>query len=326
MVESERAPAQVGIAIVNYRTADLLTGLFERWAADKASLRRIGKVAVVDNDPGYLNPDGWPSSLPLEYVSLGRNAGYATGVNRAWEMLSTEYVLLLNPDADIGLEAIQQMADLLDSHPRAGALAPLHVDFNGAPSNPYHTLPSWLDLAAHGTHLFRFAWAKRRTKAYRCDWLDGIGPGWPMTSVEQPPASCLLVRRAALGVSPMDERFPIFFNDVDLSMQLKAGNWETLVAPQIIFRHVPATSTRYLGIRNRAEGYLGAYRYLRKWEGPGRSNLYRLLLVSSLAVSARERELRAENLEAIRAVLTNRSVFEMSHSADPVRAYWPTET
>lgn len=51
-----------------------------------------------------------------------------------------EYVLRLNPDADIGLDAIEEMTDLLDGLSETRALAPLHLELDGAPANPYHAL------------------------------------------------------------------------------------------------------------------------------------------------------------------------------------------
>jgi GT2 family glycosyltransferase len=309
----------IGIALVHYGTADPMRALLSRWETEAPTAHRIHKAVIVDNDVGSPKPAPLHSTLSVQHIAVDRNRGYAAAVNTAWRKLHSGYVLLLNPAADIGLGDIEQMAEVLDSSPRVGAVAPLHVDGTGRPINRYHTIPTWLDLACHGSHLYRFGWAKRRVRRYNCDWLDGISPTWPLTPVEQAPASCLMLRRTAVTGEPMDERFPILFNDVDLSTRLRAQGWETLIAPHIICRHTPSISTRYLGVRTRAEGYLGAYRYLRKWYGRARSNAYRLVLVGSLALSARDRRHRRENLEAIRALCSNRSIFEDGNLRDPVR-------
>jgi GT2 family glycosyltransferase len=304
--------------------AERLDGLLARWSTKVADRNRIDRIVVVNNDEGdSVDPSAWPPNLPTRYIKLGGNRGYAAGVNAGWRALDTDYVLLLNPAAEIGTDSIERMADLLDVHPEVGALAPMHADHDGRPINRYHTLPSWLDLACHGTHLYRFAWAKRRVRAYQCDWLDDITPDWPLTPVEQPPASCLLIRREAVEGEPMDEAFPILFNDVDLSTRLRRNGWRTLIVPDVVCRHLPATATRYLGVRARAEGYLGAFRYLRKWYGVLPSNAYRVLLSVSLALSARHRSLRRENREAVAALLRNRSIFDRRDVADPVHRFWP---
>lgn len=313
----------IGVVIVNYRSAALIKDLLARWERESTGISRIGAVAIVDNDPEGLDPQEVNSNLRIEHLGFLGNRGYASAVNRGWRAIHTEYVLLLGADARMKAADVERMAELLDSHPDVAAIAPLHVDGEGNPINRFHTLPTWLDLAANGTHLYRFEWARRRVRRYRCDWLDGIGPDWPLTPVEQPPAACLLVRRHALPDDPMDERFPIFFNDVDMSKRLQVAGWQTLVAPHITFGHVPAGSSRYLGIRGPAEGYLGAYRYVSKWQGRLIGNVYRTLLLVSLGLAAfLHRPLRRLNVEAMRALVTGRSVFESTVDPDPTRPYW----
>jgi GT2 family glycosyltransferase len=65
------------------------------------------------------------------------------------------------------------------------------------------------------------------------------------TAVDQPMASAFLIRRAALEeVGTFDERFPLFFNDVDLCYRLKAAGWEIQYDPRVQVVHVGGASTR----------------------------------------------------------------------------------
>jgi GT2 family glycosyltransferase len=64
--------------------------------------------------------------------------------------------------------------------------------------------------------------------------------------VEQPMASSLLLRRAAIediGVL-FDEQFPIFFNDVDLCWRLWQKNWPVWFVPTSQVKHWGGASTR----------------------------------------------------------------------------------
>ena len=314
----------IGVAIVNYRSASLILGLIERWSRELCSAPRIVEIVVVDNDPGELDARVDWLGLPVTYLQSAGNVGYAPAVNAACGRLTTPYVLLLNPDAEIAIEAVDRMAAVLDSELSVGAVAPLHVDHEGKVTNPYRRIPSWVDLASHRTRLQRFEWARRRKRRYLCEELDGIHAGWPPSEVEQPPASCLLLRRGAIADEVMDERFPILFNDVDLSARLRLGGWRMLVDPRVSCRHEPATSTRYLGIQGEAEFYVGAYRFVEKWEGRVRAEAFRTCIIAELTFAARhQRGPRAESLQAIRALLRDRSVFDGLNQGDPVRAYWP---
>src|SRR5205823_14464832 len=56
----------------------------------------------------------------------------------------------------------------------------------------------------------------RRVAAYR---MEGRVPQ-AVAPVPQPPGACLMLRRSALDGSLFDERFPLYFNDVDLCRRL----------------------------------------------------------------------------------------------------------
>jgi GT2 family glycosyltransferase len=66
--------------------------------------------------------------------------------------------------------------------------------------------------------------------------------------VEQPSASCLLLRRAFLSPDRiLDERFPIFFNDVQLARELGRAGRELWVTPDAVVVHEEHASSRQLG-------------------------------------------------------------------------------
>jgi N-acetylglucosaminyl-diphospho-decaprenol L-rhamnosyltransferase len=314
----------VGIAIVNYRTAPSIERQLQAWSRERPVESRIGAIIVVDNDAGELDTRIERLGLPVRYLRARGNRGYASGVNTGWRVLDHPYVLLLSPDAVISLASIDAMAAALDSEPALGAVAPLHLDRQGRPTNPFRRLPGWLDLLAHRTHLYRFEWAKRRTRRYLYADLDDLDVTWPPFDVEQPPASCLMLRSRAVSGDPMDERLPILFNDVDLSRRLRADGWRTRVIPDVTCRHEPATATRYLGTAAGAELYVGAYRYVRKWQGRACAELLRAGLIAEFALDLRapEADRTQEARHAIAALRANRSLFDAGDDSDPVRRYW----
>lgn len=312
----------VAVVVVNYRSAQPILDGLRAWREERrGAAHRLASIAIVDNDPGEL--DDLETAADVHYIRLDGNYGYAKAVDQGWRATHEPYALLLGPDARISLTDIDTLASVLDTAPDVGAVAPLHINSNDQVTNPYHTLPSWIDLIAHRTRVYRFAWAKQRVATYFMRELDGIGSDWPLTEVPQPPASCLMLRRTAVREDdPIDERFPFLFSDVDLSRHLAAGGWRTLVVPAARCWHVPATSGRYLGLRNRAENHIGAYRYARKWEPRLGAELFRAALLGELALTARG----APDVRlAMWALILNRSVFDRAVPGDdPVRRYWPS--
>ena len=314
--------ARVGAVVVNYRTAEPILDQLSVWRHERrGAAHRLASVAIVDNDPGEL--DELESATDVRYIRLDGNYGYANAVNRGWRATEEPYVLLLNPDARISLSAVDALASVLDTAPDVGAVAPLHLDSTDRVMNPYHTLPSWLDLIAHRTRVYRFGWAKQRVAAYFMRELDGIDGDWPLTDVPQPPASCLMLRRTSVEQDdPIDQRFPFLFSDVDLSRRLAAGGWRTLIVPAARCRHEPATSGRYLGARGAAENHVGTYRYARKWEPRAGTETFRAVLLTELLLTARG---SPGAQAAFWALLRNRSIFDRPRPhEDPVRAHWPS--
>ena len=88
--------------------------------------------------------------------------------------------------------------------------------------------------------------------------------------VEQPMASCLMVRRVVLdSLGGMDEQFPIYFNDVDFSKRMADAGWKTayLAEARVVHRH--GGSTKQVRTKMIRESHRSTFRYLRKHDHSG---------------------------------------------------------
>ena len=98
-------------------------------------------------------------------------------------------------------------------------------------------------------------------------------------TVPQPSASCLLVRRSWLPSDHIfDERYPIFFNDVQLARSFAARGATMWVTPDAKVIHDAHASTRMLGPTGKQQ-YLGSViRMLVETEPPLAVWCYRLVV------------------------------------------------
>ncbi len=90
----------------------------------------------------------------------------------------------------------------------------------------------------------------------------------------QPMGTFLLFRRAALEAigpvtAPFDEKFPIFFNEVDLLYRLKKAGWDCLYTPLAQIRHHGGESTKQVRKSMIWESHRSLVRYLWKHTGTG---------------------------------------------------------
>ena len=97
--------------------------------------------------------------------------------------------------------------------------------------------------------------------------------------VPQPAASCLLLRRSVLHDDHiLDERYPIFFNDVQLARSLAERQLTLWVTPEATVVHEAHASTRMLGGTGKQQ-YLGStVRMLKETESPANVWLFRFVV------------------------------------------------
>ena len=130
-----------------------------------------------------------------------------------------EYVLLLNPDARVTSGALDALIGFQETHPDAGVVAPKLVWPDGRPQASVRNHPTPENVLTGRWTLP----AKEASEPFRA---------------AQPMASCLLIRRSAWEiVGPMDERFPLYFNDADWSLRAEKAGVETWLLPAATVIH-----------------------------------------------------------------------------------------
>jgi len=237
--------------------AGALTESGER-RAESASEASI-EVIVVDN----ASTDGSAAMVREAFpeVALIANAehrGYAAANNQGIARARGEFVMLLNPDTELPREAPGQLIDFLRAHPQAGAVAPRLVHPDGRIQESVRGWPTpgalmeeavgpriAFCVVRHEERLQPSRQSARRDTKYSSSYRVPVAVLTEPVPVPQPMTSCLVIRRQALEeVGVMDERFPIFFNDVDLCFRLWEAGHEIWYLPAVRVLHHGGASTR----------------------------------------------------------------------------------
>ncbi len=210
---------RLSVCIVHWNTTPDLVRCLDALAAHP-STRGAQEVIVVDN----ASDDGAIETLARSYptvrcIANPVNEGYARATNQAIRAATGDLLLLLNPDARVTAGALDALREHLDRNPDCAVVAPRLVWPDGRTQDSVRPFPTPCALLT-GTY-----------RRYRFDY-DRPGPA------PQPMASCLLLRRAAYEtVGPMDERFPLFFNDVDWSLRAQRAGLVTCYTPAATVIH-----------------------------------------------------------------------------------------
>ena len=241
----------ISILIVNWNTRELLRACLASIAEHCAAVEH--EVIVVDN----ASRDGSAQMVRTEFPGVvlreeSRNLGFAAGNNAAYELACGEFIWLLNSDTEVLPGAAESLLKMLAEKPRCGALASGLIDArDGSVQRSCRTFPTPGALWAEASGLARAFPRSRRFGFYRMgDWSMRDA-----RAVPQPMASSFLLRRSAIvsiteGTTEdggdrtlFDERFPIFFNDVDLCWRLAAAGWQIWFCPDSRVRHWGGAST-----------------------------------------------------------------------------------
>lgn len=250
--------------LVNWNTRDLLANCLRSLRGVAGDLRRHGgrlEVVVVDN----ASADGSAAMVANDFpevrlIANTANRNYAAGSNQALEVAQGDWLLLLNPDTEVPAGAPAELVRFLLKSGRAGAVAPALLFPDGRVQPSVRGFPTPAALAGELTGLARLL-PGSRWAAYR---VRGLPEGRPVM-VEQPMASCLLLRAAALTeIGGFDEQFPLFFNDVDLCYRLRRAGWEIWYDPRVRVTHHGGASTRQARPQAVWASHLGLYRFYRK--------------------------------------------------------------
>ncbi|HZU48062.1 MAG TPA: glycosyltransferase family 2 protein [Mycobacterium sp.] len=208
----------------------------ERFLAS-LSLATDRPVSVLMADNG--STDGAPQAAVERYPNVrlfdtGGNLGYGTAVNRAVARLSDadEWVVVANPDVQWGPGSIDALLEAAARWPRAATLGPLIRDPDGGVYPSARHLPSLVRGGMHAvvgplwrTNPWSTAYRQERLEPTErpVGWLSG---------------SCLLVRRAAFEqVGGFDERYFMYFEDVDLGDRLQKAGWQNVYVPSAEVLH-----------------------------------------------------------------------------------------
>jgi N-acetylglucosaminyl-diphospho-decaprenol L-rhamnosyltransferase len=100
----------VDIVIVNWNSGGMLA---EAIASIETFGQNIQTVTVVDNGSVDKSASVSSASVPLKVILTGKNEGFARGCNIGAEHGDAEYILFLNPDAQLVSDGLNRAVDFL---------------------------------------------------------------------------------------------------------------------------------------------------------------------------------------------------------------------
>lgn len=225
------------VVILNYRTPDLTIDCLYSLVDEVQAMPDV-QVVVVDNNSsdGSVEKiqraiatehwEDWITFMPLEH-----NGGYAFGNNAAIRPALANaspppYVLLLNPDTVVRPGALQALMTFMDQHPEVGIAGSRLEDLDGTPQRSAFRFPTVLSELDDGLRLGIVT--KLLSK-----WIVAPPVSEEICPVDWVAGASMIVRREVFdAIGLMDEKYFLYFEELDFCLVAKRAGWPCWYVPQ----------------------------------------------------------------------------------------------
>ncbi len=224
---------ELAIIIVNYNTGKMLpeclNGIFRTPPPCPIA------VSIINNGPpeelNWVNPDRFGSVCIHQ---APRNLGFAGGANWGARQAKAPLLLFLNPDVVPEPGSWARLRETLLAHPAAGLAAPRLVNPDGTLQDSARRFYSAQTLLLRRFPLNRLFPQHPSVRHHLMKDWDHTG----VKEIDWALGAAMLVRREALPERGIfDERFFLYFEDVDLCYRLWDSGWEVLYDSQAVMIH-----------------------------------------------------------------------------------------
>src|SRR3990167_5439052 len=163
------------------------------------------EVIVVDNQSADASVDvAKKHKIKPTVTRMDTNAGFSTAVNRGLSLAQGEYYLFLNPDTVVLPGALKKLLDFARDTDPLGAVAPRLLNPDGQPQASVYKFPTITNAIKHYFFNCRTCFNK---------YL----PDNRIQKVEVAVMAAFLVPRTTITqVGSLDERFFLYYEDVEL--------------------------------------------------------------------------------------------------------------
>ncbi len=229
------------------------------------------EILVVDNASKDGSAEMVRTAFPTVRLHAQKhNRGFAAGTNAGMNAARGKYLLIVNPDIVVEKGGVERLIDFAETNTHVALVGPKLVNPDGSIQDSCYNFPTLTTPAYRRTILGRLPHARRALHHFLIRDFDrshGRPVPWLL-------GACLLARRTAVDhVGPMDERYFLYYEDIDWSRRFWQAGYTVWYEPSAILTHFhQRISAETRGIASVTSRFTrihiaSALKYFWKWRG-----------------------------------------------------------
>jgi len=217
-------PATVHVVIVNWNSGAQLRECLQSFAA-VADDDVAARVTVIDNASTDGSSEGLEASMPLAVVRNADNRGFGAACNQGAAGSEADFLLFLNPDTRLMPGSFAEPVRYLRAHEneRVGIVGIQLVDADGRVARNTARAPTAWSMVGNSVGFDRLA-PRLFPPHFVTEWAHD-----QTRTVDQVMGAFFLVRRSVFeALGGFDERFFVYYEDLDFSLRARAQGWRSV--------------------------------------------------------------------------------------------------
>jgi len=230
----------ISIIVVSFNTRDILRRSLRAVAAAADGITH--EIIVVDNASHDGSADMVAAEFPaVKLLCAPHNLGFAAANNLGYRAAAGEFLVLVNPDAFPEPSALQAGLERMRARPSVALAGGLLIGKHGEPEPSARLFPSPLnDFLSLSGLAARFP-RSRLFGRFDRTWADPAKPA----AVDWVPGAFCLIRKPVLDrLGFFDERFFLYYEEVDLCRRLRAAGHAIEYWPDLRATHWGGESSK----------------------------------------------------------------------------------
>ena len=252
----------IDLVIVNYNSSELLHDCLASVRCSCNGSRP--NVVVTDNG----------SNEPIEYIRKTyseitvvrnrKNIGFSKAINAVLSTTGAPYIVLLNPDTIVLTNHfLESVAAFMKRHPDVGILGPGVLEPDGRIQGSARSFPRFHSLFFGRRSLLTKIFPQSRLAS--ANILSKNATSADPIEVDWVSGACMVIRRQALQqVGMMDERFFMYWEDVDWCKRMWDKGWKVVYWPAVKIMHHVGGSSESRVVKSVLEFHKSALLYFNK--------------------------------------------------------------